>query len=57
VTYVDDEAILRRVDDTTWLLLERLGRAFLERDDRWLRRYGWFIAIVEQHVDVGGRPS
>ena len=51
VAYADDEAILQRVDDITWLLLDRMGKAFLARDEAWLVRYRWFTALVEDLLE------
>jgi hypothetical protein len=46
VAYADDAAILERVDTITWLLLDRLGHAFLQRDARWLQQYSWFVNLT-----------
>jgi hypothetical protein len=55
VAYRDDADIADKVDDITWLLLDRLGRAFLARDDAWLQRGRWFVAIVEDLL--GDQPD
>ena len=49
----DDAEIVRRVDEITALLWDRMA---LRKDNAfWLRRYGWFVEVVDELP--GQRPA
>lgn len=52
VAFASDEMIEERVGDIARLMLGRLRRAFVTRDVQWVQRYAWFIAIVEDLMQI-----
>jgi len=48
---LDDAEIIKRVDEITALLFAGSVKANRSNDQRWLRRYQWFVMLVDDLMD------